>query len=258
MEANAIIRRMAWRERETMKRRIVLAIVAVAAVATVAQVACEGAPINFSLFAQAGAPAKPDYPIKPVSFTAVHLNDEFWAPRIEINRTASIPSAFEQCELTGRVKLFERAAAVLRGEKNVDTRPPGYPFDETDLYKVIEGASYSLSVTSDPKLDAYVDGLIAKIAAAQEPDGYIYTTRTIDPKNPHRWAGPERWVFERDDSHELYDLGHLFEAAVAHIWPPASARCWTSRSRPPICSSPRSDPASARSGPAIRSPRWRS
>ena len=163
-----------------------------------------------------GAPAKPDYPIKPVPFTAVHLNDEFWAPRIEINRTASIPSAFEQCELTGRVKLFERAAAVLRGDRNVDTRPPGYPFDETDLYKVIEGASYSLSVTPDPKLDAYVDGLIAKIAAAQEPDGYIYTTRTIDPKNPHRWAGPERWVFERDDSHELYDLGHLFEAAVAH------------------------------------------
>ena len=165
---------------------------------------------------QSGAPAKPDYPIKPVPFTAVRLYDSFWAPRIEINRTASIPSAFEQCELTGRVKLFERAAAVLRGETNVDKRPPGYPFDETDLYKVIEGASYSLSVKPDPKLEAYVDGLIAKIAAAQETDGYIYTTRTIDPKNPHRWAGPERWVFERDDSHELYDLGHLFEAAVAH------------------------------------------
>ena len=159
---------------------------------------------------------RPDYPIKPVPFTKVHLNDIFWAPRIEVNRTASIPSAFEQCELTGRVNLFERAATVLRGEALNDTRPPGYPFDETDLYKVIEGASYSLSVTPDPKLDAYVDGLIAKIAAAQEPDGYIYTTRTIDPKNPHRWAGPERWVFERDDSHELYDLGHLFEAAVAH------------------------------------------
>ncbi len=162
------------------------------------------------------AQGRPDYPIKPVPFTKVHLNDIFWAPRIEINRTASIPSAFEQCELTGRVNLFERAATVLRGEALNDKRPPGYPFDETDLYKVIEGASYSLSVTPDPKLDAYVDGLIAKIAAAQEPDGYIYTTRTIDPKNPHRWAGPERWVFERDDSHELYDLGHLFEAAVAH------------------------------------------
>jgi DUF1680 family protein len=174
------------------------------------------ASVTLALGLSAHSQSKPDYPIKPVSFTAVHLNDEFWAPRIEINRTSSIPSAFEQCELTGRVKLFERAAAVLRGDANVDRRPPGYPFDETDLYKVIEGASYSLSVTPDPKLDAYVDSLIAKIAAAQEPDGYIYTTRTIDPKNPHRWAGPERWVFERDDSHELYDLGHLFEAAVAH------------------------------------------
>ncbi len=171
--------------------------------------------MRLNLLAQAGQ-TKPDYPIKPVPFTAVHLNDDFWAPRIEINRTSSIPSAFEQCELTGRVALFDRAAAVLRGDATVDKRPPGYPFDETDLYKVIEGAAYSLSVTPDPKLDAYVDGLIAKIAAAQEPDGYIYTTRTIDPKNPHRWAGTERWVLERDDSHELYNLGHLFEAAVAH------------------------------------------
>jgi len=174
------------------------------------------ASVTLALGLSASSQSKPDYPIKPVSFTAVHLNDDFWAPRIEINRTSSIPSAFQQCELTGRVALFDRAAAVLRGEGNVDQRPPGYPFDETDLYKVIEGAAYSLSVTPDAKLDVYVDGLIAKIAAAQEPDGYIYTTRTIDPKNPHRWAGPERWVFERDDSHELYDLGHLFEAAVAH------------------------------------------
>ncbi len=88
--------------------------------------------------------AERDYPIRPVPFTAVHLNDIFWAPRIETNRTVSIPSAFEQCELTGRVNLFERAATVLRGEALDDKRPPGYPFDETDLYKVIEGASYSL------------------------------------------------------------------------------------------------------------------
>ena len=73
-----------------------------------------------------------------------------------------------------------------------------------------------LNVQPDPKLDAYVDTMIAKIAAAQEPDGYIYTTRTIDPQNPHRWAGKERWVNERNDSHELYNLGHLFEAAAAH------------------------------------------
>jgi DUF1680 family protein len=162
------------------------------------------------------SPPRPDYPFKPVPFTRVQLTDEFWAPRIETNRATTIPVAFQQCERTNRVYHFERAARALRGEALDDTAPPGYPFDDTDLYKVIEGASYTLSVHADPKLDAYVDGLIAKIAAAQEPDGYIYTTRTINPKAPHRWAGPDRWVLVRDDSHELYNIGHLIEAAVAH------------------------------------------
>jgi uncharacterized protein len=163
----------------------------------------------------APSPAR-DYPVQPVSFTAVKLTDTFWAPRIEVNRTATVPVAFEQCERTNRVNLFVRAAQVLRGEEPANRNPPGYPFDDSDVYKVIEGAAYTLSVHPDPKLDAYVDGLIAKIAAAQEPDGYLYTTRTINPKKPHPWSGPERWVLERDDSHELYNLGHLFEAAAAH------------------------------------------
>ena len=68
----------------------------------------------------------------------------------------------------------------------------------------------------DPKLEAYIDGMIENIAAAQEKDGYLYTTRTINPAAPHPWAGKERWELERDDSHELYNLGHLFEAAAAH------------------------------------------
>src|SRR3954463_9113159 len=156
-----------------------------------------------------------DYPVQPVPFTAVKLNDVFWAPRIETNRKVTIPAAFQKCEESGRVNNFERAAQALRGEEH-DKKAPPYPFDDTDLYKVIEGASYVLNVQPDPKVDAYVDGMIAKIAAAQEPDGYIYTTRTIDPQNPHRWSGKERWVNERNDSHELYDLGHLFEAAAAH------------------------------------------
>jgi DUF1680 family protein len=159
---------------------------------------------------------KRDYPVQPVPFTAVRLTDAFWAPRIEINRTATIPFAFKQCELSGRVDNFIRAARVLRGEPLENTKPPGYPFDDTDLYKVIEGASYTLSVRPDPALDAYVDTLIEKIGAAQEKDGYLYTTRTIDPQSPHPWAGKERWELERDDSHELYNLGHLYEAAVAH------------------------------------------
>lgn len=157
-----------------------------------------------------------DYPVKPVPFTAVRVTDSFWAPRIEINRTATIPFAFQKDEETGRVDNFVRAAKVLRGEPLENRKPPGYPFDDTDLYKVIEGAAYSMHVHSDPKLEAYVDSLIGKIAAAQEPDGYLYTTRTIDPAHPHPWAGSQRWQLETVDSHELYNLGHLYEAAVAY------------------------------------------
>jgi uncharacterized protein len=158
-----------------------------------------------------------DYPFKPVPFTAVHLTDSFWAPRIEINRKVTIPFAFHECEITGRIGNFDRAAEALRGQLGDDNRkPPGYPFDDTDIYKVIEGASYTLSVHPDPKLEEYIDGLIAKIGAAQEKDGYLYTARTIDPEHPHEWAGPTRWEKEEVLSHELYDLGHLYEAAVAH------------------------------------------
>jgi uncharacterized protein len=167
--------------------------------------------------AQAPAGSPRDYPVQPVPFTAVRLDDAFWAPKIETNRQVSIPFAFQQCEISGRVDNFERAARALRGEPLTDRKPPGYPFDDTDLYKVIEGASYSLSVHPDPKLEAYVDSMIAKIAAAQEKDGYLYTTRTIDPQHPHLWAGTERWQLEKVDSHELYNLGHLYEAAVAHF-----------------------------------------
>jgi uncharacterized protein len=179
--------------------------------------------VTVSASGRGAAAAKPpgstparDYPVQPVPFTAVHLDDEFWRPKIETNRQVSIPFAFEQCEKSGRIDNFLRAARALHGETLTNRKPPGYPFDDTDPYKVIEGASYALSVHPDPKLEAYVDDLITKIAAAQEQDGYLYTTRAIDPKNPHPWAGPERWVLEKDDSHELYNLGHLYEAAVAH------------------------------------------
>jgi DUF1680 family protein len=157
-----------------------------------------------------------DYPVKPVPFTSVHFTDAFWAPRLEINRKKTIPFAFKKDEETKRIYHFERAAAVLRGETITDKAPPGYPFDDTDVYKVIEGAAYALNVQRDPQLESYVDALIDKIAAAQEPDGYIYTTRTIDPQKPHPWAGAKRWELERVNSHELYNLGHLYEAAVAY------------------------------------------
>jgi uncharacterized protein len=161
--------------------------------------------------AAANAQAKKDYPIQAVPFTNVKVNDNFWKPRLEINRTVTIPSSFEQCKTTGRIKNFEMAAA--REGKFCTV----YPFDDTDIYKTIEGASYSLKVHPDPKLELYIDTLITLIKSAQEPDGYLYTARTIDPANVGRMVGPERWVNERQHSHELYNAGHLYEAATAHF-----------------------------------------
>jgi uncharacterized protein len=151
-----------------------------------------------------------DYSIKDINFTQVHLSDNFWLPRIEINRTVTIPASFERCENTGRVKNFVMAAE--RKGKFCTT----YTFDDTDIYKTIEGAAFSLATHPDAKLDRYVDSLITIVKAAQEPDGYLYTARTIDPLNVGGWVGKERWEKERELSHELYNAGHLYEAAAAH------------------------------------------
>jgi hypothetical protein len=156
-----------------------------------------------------------DYPIQPVPFTSVKLTDSFWAPRIKKNSTVTIPIAFGYCESTGRVKNFEIAGGLDTGKFQTI-----YPFDDSDVFKIIEGASYSLQTFPDPKLDAYLDTLIYKIGLAQEDDGYLYTNRTIAEmhggKGLHEWASKNRWELDSILSHELYNLGHLYEAAVAH------------------------------------------
>ena len=152
-----------------------------------------------------------DYNIQGVPINRVSLKDQFWTSRIETNRTVTIPSSFKKCEETGRVQNFVNAAN--KSGKFLTT----FPFDDTDIYKIIEGASFSMSVHPDKALDKYVDSLINLIAKAQEPDGYLYTARTIDPLHPHKWSGKARWVNESQMSHELYNSGHLFEAAAAHF-----------------------------------------
>ena len=118
----------------------------------------------------------PDAPISEVPFTQVHLEDSFWTPRIETNREVSIPSAFKECEKNGRFDNFAIAGGLKKGEHRGD-----FSFDDTDPYKIIEGASYSLAVKYDKELDCYLDSVITLIAAAQEPDGYLYTARTMNP-----------------------------------------------------------------------------
>ena len=158
---------------------------------------------------QAAAQGPGDYPIAPVPFTAVRLTDAFWAPRIETNRTVTIPAILRKCEETGRIDNFAIAGGLVTGEYK------GERYNDTDVYKTIEGASYSLMVHPDPELDRALDGVIAKIAAAQEPDGYLYTPRTASPGKVQPGTGAERWA-ELAVSHELYNAGHLYEAAAAH------------------------------------------
>ncbi len=139
----------------------------------------------------------------------VMITDKFWSPMIERNREKTIPYVFRQCELTGRIDNFAVAGGLKKGKHT------GARYNDSDVFKIMEGACYSLMETPDPELREYVDSLVLLIAAAQEDDGYLYTTRTIDPVNMAPGAGRERWIDERI-SHELYNVGHMYEAAVAH------------------------------------------
>jgi DUF1680 family protein len=165
-----------------------------------------------SLILPAKSQTNNDYPIRPVPFTSVKVTDAFWAPRIKLNHDVTIPIALKQCYITGRVDNFKVAGHLKEGKFCTE-----FPFDDTDIYKIIEGASYSLQTSPDPQLEARIDTLIYYVGKAQEPDGYLYTTRTIDPAHPHPWSGKERWINESNGSHELYNCGHLYEAAVAHF-----------------------------------------
>lgn len=166
------------------------------------------------------------YPIMPVPFTSVKVwNNTFWGQRLETSRNVTIPLAFSKCESEGRYKNFERAADKRKhpsDKYNVEKLMP-YSFDDTDPYKTIEGAAYILQTYPDKKLKAYVDSVIDIIGTAQEPDGYLYTARTQNFIHPHPWAGSKRWSKEEDLSHELYNLGHLIEGAVAH-WQATGSR----------------------------------
>ena len=147
-----------------------------------------------------------------VNFTNVKLTDHFWAPRIQLNQEVTIPIAIQQCYKTGRVENFKIAGKLAKGKFQSE-----YPFDDSDVYKIIEGASYSLQTNPDPFLEKRIDTLIYYIGLAQEPDGYLYTNRTIDSLHMHPWVGKKRWEKDPELSHELYNLGHLYEAAYAHF-----------------------------------------
>jgi uncharacterized protein len=140
--------------------------------------------------------------LSAVPFPDVHVTDAFWAPRIRTNRSITVEANLRQCEVTGRIKNFAVAAGLEDGKHQ------GQLYNDSDVYKVIEGIAYTLTSRRGPDLEKRTDAVIDLIAAAQQPDGYLNTYYTlVKPK--------ERWKNVRF-GHELYCAGHLIEAAVAY------------------------------------------
>lgn len=157
---------------------------------------------------------KLDYAITPINIKNVKLTDKFWLPIIKKVQEKTIEYAIHKCEEEGRLDNF-----LIAGKQKEGTVKGQMPFDDTDVYKIIEGASNTLISEPNPKLEKLLDSLISIIKIGQEKDGYLTTWRTINPsKPPAPWVPViegKRWE-SLQISHELYNSGHLIEAAVVH------------------------------------------
>ena len=154
------------------------------------------------------------YPITPVNIQNIKLTDEFWLPIIKTVQEKTIDYALKKCEEEGRFDNF-----LIAGGKVEGTVKGQMPFDDSDVYKIIEGASNSLISAPNKQLEQLLDSLVNIIKIGQEKDGYLTTWRSINPANPPAdWVKVDkgvRWE-SLDKSHELYNVGHLYEAAVVH------------------------------------------
>ena len=146
-------------------------------------------------------------PIEPVSYRNVTIDGHFWTPRLDAVRTGTLQANRHQCDITGRLTNFDRAASG-KGEFQ------GLLFNDSDVYKVMEGWSYIIANERDAEarteLDKQLDGWVTRIAAAQRPDGYINTYYTLK-------AGLDSRFTREEHDHETYCMGHLIEAGVAHF-----------------------------------------
>ena len=138
---------------------------------------------------------------KAVPFTQVDIHDGFWKPRMRVLSEVTLPTCLDRCDRTGRIANFRRAAGLEEGEFK------GIFFDDSDVYKVLEGVAYSLQTNPDPQLEARADAVIDAIAAAQQQDGYLFCFFTLNTPQL-RWTDM--------DKHEMYCAGHLIEAAIAY------------------------------------------
>ncbi|MFH0759706.1 MAG: glycoside hydrolase family 127 protein [Bacteroidota bacterium] len=171
--------------------------------------------VEYACHSVTGEPAS-DYPIAPVDFTQVKLQDGFWKDWVQTVQDVTIPFAFRKCDETGRIDNFIFAAGIKEGKFQGK-----FGFNDSDLYKIMEGAAYSLALGDNPEMEAYLDTLIQYITGAQEEDGYLYTAWTLKANDYNdfaccTYAEEGQWIGTPHSSHEFYNLGHMYEAAVAH------------------------------------------
>jgi DUF1680 family protein len=173
-------------------------------------------PVLLGACMRTGEESVNDYPIRPVDFTQVQLEEGFWKTWVERASKTTIPYAFNKCEETGRIDNFIFAGGIKEGKFR-----GAFGFDDSDVYKVMEGAAYSLMLEENPSLEACLDTLIGAIAAAQEDDGYLYTAYTLKANEYNHFAcctysDQGKFAGTSESSHEFYNAGHMYEAAVAH------------------------------------------
>ena len=152
--------------------------------------------------------------ITQVPFDQVSLQDDFWLPRLNTQKRTLVPFSLDKTAYA--VENLRRVGAYLRGEKV--TKPLEGPYYvASDLFKVMEGAAYLLTLEKDDALERQMDEIIDVIAAAQAPDGYLYEHHIMPPhlRNPRNRAGEKPYTYV-DHSHELYNMGHMYEGAVAY------------------------------------------
>ena len=157
--------------------------------------------ISLMLFAQTSLQK-----IQGVNFSQVNITDNFWKPKMDKVATATLPACIYQTEVkTPRIRNFEKVArkkAGGQGEKH-----EGIYYDDSDVYKALEAMAYSIKTHPDPQMEKKADDWIDKIAAAQEPDGYLGTYYSLNGLD-------KRWT--NIPYHEDYCAGHFIEAAVAY------------------------------------------
>lgn len=150
----------------------------------------------------AGEPSKPQHGLLAVPFHEVEIRDDFWSPRLRTNRLVTLEACLAQSAKQGNIRNFALAAGKEKGKHS------GLVYHDSDLYKVLQGAAYSLREQRDPGLEERVDRIIELIAAAQQPDGYLHTYYTVQEPGK-RWTNIAH-------GHEMYCAGHLIEAAIAY------------------------------------------